>query len=129
MTKLNTPEQIAGLPENNYFVFGSNLEGKHYGGAARFAVEKFGAELGNAEGLQGQSYAIPTVGEKFGKMTLEEIEKKVDTFLKVAEENPEKTFWVTKIGCGIAGFTLEEMGDMFRSKTIPENVILPIEFC
>lgn len=128
MEKQFTPENIQSLPENNIFVFGSNLDGKHYGGAAKVAFYDFGAIMGQAEGLQGQSYAIPTVGSNFGAMTFGEVDTYVDNFIEVAKNNPDKIFWVTKIGCGIAGFTIAEMKTLFTSKELPKNVRIPVEF-
>lgn len=68
-----TPENIQELKENQIFVFGSNMNGNHAGGAARLAVEKFGAIMGQAEGIQGQSYAIPTLDKDMQKVTEEEL--------------------------------------------------------
>ena len=56
-----TPENITSLGEDEVFVFGSNLAGRHCGGAARVARERFGAIMGQGVGMQGQSYAIPTM--------------------------------------------------------------------
>ena len=63
-----TPEKITSLKENEIFVFGSNLNGNHAGGAAYLAVEKFGAQMGNPEGIQGQSYAIPTLDKNMDRI-------------------------------------------------------------
>ena len=126
-----TQENITELKENEIFVFGSNLNGNHAGGAARIAVDKFGAIQGQATGLQGQSYAIPTLSKDMKKLSLEEIEKYVLDFFKFAEENPHLDFYVTKIGCGIAGFTIKEMQSIFYKidLTYVFNVALPTEFC
>lgn len=117
---MNTPENITSLPSNNVFVFGSNTAGFHAGGAAAVAVERFGAVWGQGEGLQGQSYAIPTMEG------LHELQAAVDRFLEFATFNPLTTFWVTKIGTGIAGHTVEEVAPFFTGA--PSNVILPAEF-
>lgn len=124
----HTPECIENLQANEIFVFGSNLNGNHAGGAARIAVEKFGAIEGQAEGIQGQSYAIPTLSEKMDKLSLETIEVSVAKLLHYASENIGMTFFVTKIGCGIAGFKISEIAAIFYDKAIPANVVLPQEF-
>jgi uncharacterized protein len=117
---MNTPENITALAEGEVFVFGSHVSGHHAGGAARFAVERFGAIVGQGEGLQGDSYAIPTMG------TLEELCMAVERFIDFAHSNPGLTFYVTKIGTGIAGHTVEDVAPFFASG--PDNVVLPAEF-
>ena len=123
-----TPERIEELRENEVFVFGSNGNGNHAGGAARMAVEKFGAVMGQAEGLQGQSYAIPTLDGDMNRVTEEALRESVGRFVEYAEAHQEKTFYMTKIGCGIAGFDLEYMSGVMLSYDFPENVVLPREF-
>lgn len=115
-----TPENITELKENEIFVFGSNAEGAHFGGAARVAKEKFGAVLGMGEGLQGQSYAVPTM-EGLGNL-----QDAVWRFIFFATHNPQLTFLVTKLGTGIAGYKIEQIAPLFRNT--PINVILPKEF-
>ena len=117
------PDAIASLKKNEIFVFGSNLDGWHAGGAARAAVEHFGAVMGQGVGLQGQSYAIPTM-----QGGVETILPYVDEFIQFAESHPEYTFLVTRIGCGIAGFRDEEIAPLFvRAINLP-NVHLPLSF-
>lgn len=118
-----TPERIMRLNKNEIFVFGSNLEGMHGGGAARLAYERFGAIMGQGVGLQGQSYGIPTMhgGPK-------EILPYVEEFIAFAKEHPEMTFLVTRIGCGIAGFTSAEIAPLFAGAIDVENIHLPIDF-
>ena len=123
-----TPENIKNLPEREIFVFGSNLNGNHAGGAAKTALDKFGAIQGQAEGLQGQSYALPTLDENMSKLSLEAISKHIDTLYQFAESRPDLVFWVTKIGCGIAGFDEKEIAELFKKKETPFNVFLPKEF-
>ena len=118
-----TPERIAELKANEIFVFGSNLAGSHGGGAARLAYERFGAIWGQGVGLQGQSYGIPTMHGG-----VEAIRPYVDEFIEFARQHSELTFLVTKVGCGIAGFTVREMAPLFREAIDVENVILPREF-
>ena len=118
-----TPAWIKELKENEVFVFGSNLGGFHAGGAARVAVEKFGAVWGQGVGLQGQSYAIPTM---HGGVDV--IKPYVDEFIAFAREHRDLKFLVTPIGCGIAGFTVEEIAPLFASAIDDENIILPEAF-
>ena len=123
-----TPEKITSLKENEIFVFGSNLNGNHAGGAAYLAVEKFGAQMGNPEGIQGQSYAIPTLDKKMDRINLTDLEQSICRFYQYAEENPGKLFYMTKIGCGIAGYELSDIATVVNCRNIPENVIIPEEF-
>jgi len=118
-----TPEIISELNKKEIFVFGSNLEGKHFGGAARLAYKKFGAIIGQGVGIQGKSYAIPTM---HGGPAM--IKPYVDEFIKFAQEHPELKFLVTKIGCGIAGFKVHEIAPLFKKAVDIPNVILPREF-
>ena len=105
------------------FVFGSNLAGRHGAGAAKFAVEKFGAVYGQGNGLQGSSYAIPTKDEKLRTLQVWQIQLSVFEFLQFANQHPELTFNVTRIGCGLAGYTEKEMAPLFRGA--PKNCVLP----
>ncbi len=118
-----TPDFITELKENEIFVFGSNLEGMHGGGAARLAYEKFGAIWGQGVGLQGQSYGIPTMHGG-----VEDIKPYVDEFIKFAKSHPELTFLVTRIGCGIAGFRDEDIAPLFKECIKMENICLPKSF-
>ena len=118
-----TPDNINTLKGNEIFVFGSNLAGMHAGGAARVAVEKFGAVMGQGVGLQGQSYAIPTM-----QGGVETIVPYVDEFIRFADCHPEMTFLVTRIGCGIAGFTDKEIAPLFVKAINLPNVHLPLSF-
>ena len=118
-----TPDNIKYLKENEIFVFGSNLDGMHGGGAARVAHMTFGAIWGQGVGLQGRSYAIPTMHGG-----VESIRPYVDEFITFAQEHPEMTFLVTRIGCGIAGFTDEQIAPLFIRALEMENVVLPRTF-
>lgn len=116
------PSVIYSLALNEIFVFGSNALGMHHAGAARVAYNEFGAEWGNGEGLQGQSYSIPTMeGEHNTKLA-------IMRFTQYAREHPELKFLVTPVGCGIAGNTPEEIAPMFKDAAYLENVYLPISF-
>ena len=104
-----TPEKIDRLAENEVFVFGSNLAGFHGGGAARAAMNLFGAVWGQGVGLQGQCYAIPTM-----QGAVETIKPYVDEFIEFAKTHPGLFFYVTRIGCGIAGFRDEDIAPLFK---------------
>ena len=118
-----TPEFITDLKPNEIFVFGSNLMGMHGGGAARIAMEQFGAVWGQGVGLQGQSYAIPTM-----QGGVDTIKPYVDEFIAFAKIHPEYTFYVTRIGCGIAGFTDDQIAPLFEHAMDVQNILLPEEF-
>lgn len=118
-----TPERITALKDSEVFVFGSNLNGWHGGGAARAAMLHFGAEWGKGEGPQGRSYAIPTM-----QGGVETIAPYVERFIRYARRHPEQTFLVTPIGCGIAGFSPREIAPLFREAVDVENIHLPNDF-
>lgn len=118
-----TPDAISALGPRDIFVFGSNLAGRHHGGAARAAVNRFGAIMGQGEGLQGRSYAIPTM--QGGVHT---IKPYVDRFIEFAKKEQALTFYVTKIGCGIAGFQISEIAPLFKDALGVKNIRLPKEF-
>ena len=118
-----TPNNITHLEENEIFVFGSNLAGLHGGGAARLAYKYFGAVWGQGVGLQGQTYAIPTM-----QGGVETISPYIDEFISFAKQHPELIFLVTRIGCGIAGFSDRDIAPLFFSAINLENVILPKSF-
>ncbi len=118
--KRTTPEYIDTLAPGEIFVFGSNLKGRHAGGAAYAAYRKFGAVMGQGVGLQGKSYAIPTM-----QGGVETIRPYVDEFIDFARSHPELTFLVTRIGCGIAGFTDDEIAPLFKNAHDVENIVFP----
>ena len=118
-----TPEHITTLSENEIFVFGSNLGGKHDGGAAYQARSKFGAIQGQGVGLQGNSYAIPTK-----RMSVVEIKPYVDDFILFVKEHPELFFLITRIGCGHSGKKDEEIAPLFADALELDNVALPQSF-
>lgn len=118
-----TPNRISELKPNEIFVFGSNLQGYHGGGAARLAMDKWGAVWGQGVGLQGQTYAIPTM-----QGGTEMIKPYVDRFIEFAKNDPEKTFLVTEIGCGIAGFEPTDIAPLFRKAIHVPNIWLPQRF-
>lgn len=120
---LYTPNKIGSLKHDEVFVFGSNLAGAHGGGAARAAMMRFGAEWGKGVGLQGQSYAIPTM-----QGGVETIKPYVDDFIKFAKKHTDLFFYVTRIGCGIAGFKDEQIAPLFVDALDIENICLPQSF-
>lgn len=137
-----TPERIKTLKPNEVFVFGSNTDGHHYGGAAYQAWQEFGAKWGQAEGLSGNTYAIPTmryIGNKAERVTEDEFRESLYNFVKFADENRNLIFYVTKIGCGIAGWHINEVKELFwkaidrispdpESGFMPSNIFVPKEF-
>lgn len=104
-------------------MFGSNLAGLHGAGAAKTALKIHGAILGRGRGPQGGSYAIPTKDENLESLPLEKIERHVEKFLKYAAKNIEKRFFLTRIGCGLAGYADEQIAPFF--KDAPSNVRKP----
>ena len=121
-----TPDYIDTLLPNQVFVFGSNALGYHTGGASGMARKRFGAIWGQPEGIQGQSYAIPV---DFGKGNVApDIQPYVDRFISYAKSHPENHFLVTRVGCGIAGYTDQEMAGHFREALSMNNVSLPRSF-
>ncbi len=117
-----TPDDIRTLAPGEIFVFGSNIRGFHAGGAAAAAMHHFGAVWGQGEGLQGQSYAIPTMEG------IENLKSAVERFTQFAAEHPELRFLVTRIGCGIAGYAPAAIAPLFRDCINLENVTLPADF-
>ena len=105
------------------FVFGSNEAGRHGAGAARYAALNHGAQYGIGFGPTGRSFAIPTKDFAINTLSLESVRFYVDIFLLYAKENPHLTFRLTPIGCGLAGFTVEEIVPLFDAAT--SNVLPP----
>ena len=118
-----SPNYITKLQPDEIFVFGSNLAGMHGGGAARLAYQRFGAVWGQGVGLQGQSYAIPTM-----QGGVETIQPYVDEFIEFAKQHPQLKFLVTEIGCGIAGFSPSEIAPLFEQARGVKNIYLPERF-
>lgn len=118
-----TPSWIDEMEENEVFVFGSNTRGIHDGGASFTAVQYFGAIVGQAEGPQGQSYAIPTDGA-----SLADIQASINSFIVYAKAHPHLNFLVTEIGCGTAGYHPMEISPLFKEAVIVPNIYLPKQF-
>ena len=117
-----TPDHVNSLEPNEIFVFGSNAAGFHAGGAAAQAMHQFGAIWGQGEGLQGRSYAIPTMEG------LDNMKAAIERFAQYATEHKEQRFLVTRIGCGIAGYSAQEIAPFFSGCVSLENVTLPADF-
>jgi hypothetical protein len=123
--ELFTPDMNNG---KTIFVFGSNEAGRHGLGAALEAAKYWGAEYGVGEGRTGQSYAIPTKDRYLDVLRLTEIRLCIQRFMRYAKENDDLTYLVTRIGCGLAGYTETQIAPMFRtweSPVIPRHIILP----
>ncbi len=114
---------IKGLKDNQVFIFGSNLAGRHAGGAARQAHEDFRAEWGVGEGLTGKCYAFPTLDENHQKRSDEDLKESVKKLWLTVVANHDKEFLLTKVGCGIAGYSENYMRDLFKG--FPKNLIKP----
>ncbi len=135
-----TPERISVLRENEIFVFGSNLLGHHMGGAARTARRVFNAEMGVAEGLTGQAYALPTLGEDMRRVAPEALRASLARLLRFALEHPRLTFYLTEVGCGIAGWPVETVRELlwkavrelseeaYELRAVPANLLIPQRF-
>jgi hypothetical protein len=130
-----TPDNMTTLVRGHIFVFGSNLGGRHGKGAALTARRLFGAEWGQANGIQGKSYAIPTCGHNLEPLPLDRILPYVSLFLGFAMANPGRQFKVTEIGCGLAGYQPADIAPLFIASghistpaDIPENISLPLRF-
>lgn len=122
------PDYITALAPGEVMVFGANRSGRHGAGAAQYARMYLGAKYGVGEGLTGQCYALPTKGHNMEVLSLAEIRRHVTAFLKCAAEHPELTFLVTKIGTGLAGYSMEAIAPLFLEQPIPGNVRLPRAF-
>lgn len=121
-------EPITSLKPNEIFVFGSNLAGIHGAGAAKTAYREFGAELHVGEGMTGRCYAIPTKDEKLRVRPIDDVGHSILKFINTAKRRPDLTFLVTPIGCGLAGFTIEQIAPWFNEARALNNVVLPPEF-
>lgn len=130
-----TPENITELKPHEIFVFGSNLAGRHGAGAALIAPEKFGARPGYGWGLMGQCYALPTKDDDLKPLPLEHIWANIALFTGYAMASPQRHYLVTAIGCGLAGYTPEQVAPAFtesgyvpNASYIPKNISLPASF-
>lgn len=123
-----TPDEITKINENEVFVFGSNLSGRHGAGAAKTALG-WGAKWGQAAGLQGKTYGIPTKNASITKtLTVKQIQPFVDEFIQFAKDNSNLTFYVTEIGCGLAGYEAKDIAPLFQTAKDVPNIHLPSKF-
>ena len=113
------PDYINFLKSEDIFVFGSNKDGQHYGGAANFAHTHFGAEWGVGEGITGKCYALPTMEGA------ESFEAAVQRFTEWVEQDPNHNYLVSAVGCGIAGYEPSDVAPMFLEAAALPNVYLP----
>lgn len=124
-----TPDDIKKLKQNEIFVFGSNEAGKHGAGAAVIAKEKFGAREGQGFGPFGDTFAIPTKEWSVSSpLPLAVIECYAVRFCEYAALRPEKTFLVTQLGCGLAGYTPKDIAPFFVMASEHSNIHLPQSF-
>lgn len=123
-----TPSDITSLPTDTVFVFGSNLSGRHGKGAAKQALG-WGAKWGQASGLQGRTYGIPTKDASIRRtLSVSEIKPFVDEFILFAASNPHLVFYVTEIGCGLAGYKPKDIAPLFVNAVDVQNIYLPSRF-
>lgn len=125
MSNRVTPDFVTSLGKNDIFVFGCRNSGRHFDGASSYALKHFGAVMGQREGIQGQSYAIPTIGRTIG---LTDIRESVNRFTEYAAAHPELNFLVTPIGCGGGGWSPRKIAPLFSKVSKLRNVSLPEEF-
>lgn len=126
MQNRTTPEVITTLQPNEVFVFRSNINGSYKLGFAKQALE-FGAKDGKIYGHFGNTFALLVRLEKDEQLMCN-IRKLISDFLEYAKQNPHLTFLVTKIGCGLAGYTPDEIAPLFKAAIEVENIHLPAEF-
>ena len=117
------PDNIVALQKDEIFVFGSNIDGAHNDGAAYYALQHFGAKFGQAEGILGQSYAIPTDGNSY-----EELKKAIERFTEYAVFHPQYKFMLTAIGTGNVCYEVKEIAPLFRQAYAFGNVYVPRSF-
>jgi len=128
MNYRTSSSNITTLKDNEIFVFGSNESGRHGKGAAKTAM-KWGAVYGQAEGLQGRTYAIPTVNATItNKLSLDKIKVYVDNFIIFAKQNKQLEFLGTPIGTGLAGWTVKDITPLFEDVLEVENIYMPYSF-
>ena len=110
------------------FVFGSNLAGRHGKGAALYAKQYYGAIYGQGIGRQGNSYAVPTKDSNLKPLSLDEIYRHIGTFVAYANHNPDDMFMLTPIGCGLAGYSRQELYSLLKQFDVPPNVLFTKEW-
>lgn len=127
LTENITPDPIITMKDNGVFVYGANKAGIHGGGAALIALQKHGAKYGIVH-LNGNSYGLCTKDENIISLDLKEIQEEVDLLEVCVKNNPDRHFYITKVGCGLAGFTIEQIAPLFKNFYQYNNISLPLEF-
>jgi hypothetical protein len=123
-----TPDQIVQLPPGHVFVFGSNTAGRHGKGAAKTALT-WGAVWGQGSGLMGRTYGIPTKPHNLTqRLSIDQIRPYIAEFIQCARNNPDLTFLVTEIGCGLAGYRPKDIAPLFAEARDVHNIHLPLRF-
>lgn len=125
---MNLHRDMTAPARDEMFVFGSNLRGAHGAGAAFIARRDYGAALGQGIGVTGSCYAIPTKDENIRSMDLFRINEHVCDFVTYVQNHPNLKFFITKVGCGLAGFKSEEIAPMFHQIAENENCSFPEEW-
>jgi hypothetical protein len=123
-----TPYEIEELEADHIFVFGSNEAGIHGAGAANLAYHRFSAAMYQGFGLSGQSFAIPTKDSTINTLDLETIQFYINRFEDFVRKHPSLQYMITRIGCGLAGYTAEDIAPMFKNFMDLENIYLPEDF-
>lgn len=126
MYNYHTDGSVPDQQDSHVLVFGANLAGRHGCGAARLAYDQYGACYGLGQGFYGNSYAIPTKDANLNVCSLDLVRHYVDEFKTFAESHPEYQFWVTRVGCGLAGYTNDQIAPMFAGS--PSNCDFPVEW-
>ena len=125
--RFHAEERVTTLPNGCIFVFGSNTRGAHGKGAALDAVKLFGAQYGVGLGIAGKSFAIPTKDASLRVLDILTINQYIQTFKSFVETNPHLTFYLTPIGCGLAGYTAADIAPLFLPLR-HLDIIFPISF-
>lgn len=128
MQHRTTPERITRLKSNEVFVFGSSMDGYRVAGAGYDARKLFGAQYGVGVGMTGQCYCLPTKGFHRLPYVIESIRRHVQRFILFAKAHPEQTFLVTRVGCGIVGYTPQDIAPLFKRAKNVSNIHLPAAF-
>lgn len=115
-----TPSWIETLREDEIFIFGCRNSGRHFDGASCFALEHFGAIMGQREGRQGRMLG--------GKIDKNDLRNSVMRFTQYAGDHPKFKFLVTPVGCGGGGWRPSIVAPMFREASALSNVYLPLLF-
>lgn len=122
-----TPENITNISNNIRVLVGTNESGLHGGGIARYAEENWGLQYKVGFGPSGLCFGLPTKDWKIKTLPLNIINNYVERYINWCQVTDYQHF-VTKIGCGLAGYTIPEIAPMFKSCIEYENMWLPQDF-